>query len=41
MVAPINANNPTNVWNVNFNDGNVNDDDKTNTNHVRAGRGGS
>lgn len=36
-----NALDPTNAWNVNFNDGNVNNDDKTNTNRVRAVRGGS
>jgi len=34
-------NNPNNAWNVNFNDGNVNNDNKTNTNYVRAVRGGS
>ena len=36
-----NANNPTNAWNVNFNNGNVNNDDKRNNNFVRAVRGGS
>ena len=36
-----NANNPTNAWNVNFNDGNVNANNKSNTNFVRAVRGGS
>jgi hypothetical protein len=35
-----NSNNPTNAWNVNFNDGNVNNDNKTNNNYVRAVRGG-
>jgi hypothetical protein len=35
-----NANNPTNAWNVNFNNGNVNNNDKTNTFAVRAVRGG-
>ena len=35
-----NANNPSNAWNVNFNDGNVNANDKNNTLHVRAVRGG-
>jgi len=30
-----NANNPDNAWNVNFNNGNVNND-----NHVRGVRGG-
>jgi len=34
-------NNPTNAWNVNFNDGNVNANNKTNNNLVRAVRGGS
>ena len=34
------ANNPTNAWNVNFNDGNVNANNKTNNNYVRAVRGG-
>ncbi len=37
-----NADNPNNAWNVNFNDGNVNnDDDKDNHNYVRAVRGGT
>ena len=38
-----NANNPDNAWNVNFNDGNVNDnnDDKDNQNFVRAVRLGT
>lgn len=35
-----NADNPTNAWNVNLNDGNVNNDDKTNTNYVWPVRGG-
>jgi hypothetical protein len=35
------ANNPTNAWNVNFNDGNVNNNDKNNPLYVRAVRGGS
>ena len=35
-----NATNPTNAWNVNFNNGNVNVNNKSNTNHVRAVRGG-
>jgi Protein of unknown function (DUF1566) len=35
------ANNPTNAWNVNFNDGNVNANNKSNNNFVRAVRGGS
>ena len=29
------------AWNVNFNDGNVNANNKTNNNYVRAVRGGS
>jgi len=37
-----NANNPDNAWNVNFNDGNVNNDnDKDNHNYVRAVRRGT
>ena len=37
-----NANNPNNAWTVNFNNGNVNNDNKSNNNlHVRAVRGGS
>lgn len=35
------APNPTNPWIVNFNNGNVNNDDKTNNNYVRLARGGS
>ena len=34
-------NNPDNAWNVNFNDGNVNANNKSNNNYVRAVRGGS
>jgi hypothetical protein len=33
--------NPTNAWNVNFNDGSTNANNKSNNNHVRAVRGGS
>ena len=36
-----NANNPSNAWNVNFNDGHHNANNKTNNNYVRAVRGGS
>jgi len=32
--ATTNADDPTNAWIVNLNDGNVNNDDKTNTNYV-------
>ncbi|MGH8467805.1 MAG: hypothetical protein ACREVY_02045 [Gammaproteobacteria bacterium] len=32
---------PDNAWNVNFNNGNVNNDDKNNDLHVRAVLGGS
>ena len=35
-----NANNTSNAWNVNLNDGNVNNDDKTNSNYVWPVRGG-
>jgi len=35
-----NADNTSNAWNVNLNDGNVNNDDKTNTNYVWPVRGG-
>jgi hypothetical protein len=35
------ANNPNNAWNVNFNDGNVNANNKSNNNYVRAVRAGS
>jgi len=34
------ANNTDNAWNVNLNDGNVNNNDKTNTNYVWPVRGG-
>jgi len=34
-------NNPSNAWNVNFNDGNTNANNKTNNNYVRAVRAGS
>ncbi len=33
------ASNPTNAWNVNFNDGNTNNNNKTNANYVRCVRG--
>jgi len=36
-----NANNPDNAWNVNFNNGNVNWNNKTNTFHVRCVRAGA
>lgn len=39
--ATTNANNASNAWNVNFNNGDVNNDDKTNTNHVWCVRGGA
>jgi len=35
-----NANNPQNAWIVNFNNGNVNANNKTNNYRVRAVRGG-
>jgi hypothetical protein len=35
-----NAGNSTNAWNVNFDNGNVNNDDKNNPLRVRAVRGG-
>jgi hypothetical protein len=35
-----NVNNPTNAWIVNLNDGNVNNDNKTNSNYVWPVRGG-
>ena len=38
--ATTNATNPNNAWNVNFNNGNVNDN-KDNNNYVRAVRAGS
>jgi hypothetical protein len=34
------SNNTTNAWNVNLNDGNVNNDNKTNTNYVWPVRAG-
>jgi len=34
------ADNPTNAWNVNLNDGNVNANNKTNDNYVWPVRGG-
>jgi hypothetical protein len=34
-------NNPTNAWNVNFNDGNTNNNNKTNSLYVRGVRAGS
>jgi len=36
-----NANNTSNAWNVNFNDGNVNTNDKSNNNYVWCVRGGA
>lgn len=33
------ANNPDNAWNVNFNNGNVNWNNKSNNNYVRCVRG--
>ncbi len=38
--STINADNPNNAWNVNLNDGNVNNDNKTNDNHVWPVRSG-
>jgi uncharacterized membrane protein len=35
------ANNTDNAWNVNFNDGNANNDDVDNDNYVRAVRSGT
>jgi len=35
-----NVNNTTNAWNVNMNDGNVNNDNKTNDNYVWPVRSG-
>ena len=32
---------PANAWNVNFNNGNTNANNKTNTNHVRLVRSGA
>ena len=34
------ANNTNNAWNVNFNNGHVNNNNKNNDNHVRLVRGG-
>jgi hypothetical protein len=34
------ANNPANAWNVNFNNGNANANNKSNDNHARLVRGG-
>ena len=40
--ATSNANNATNAWNVDFNNGNVNNDDKSNdNNHAWCVRGGA
>ena len=39
--ATTNANNTSNAWDVNFNNGDVDNDDKTNTNHVWCVRGGA
>ena len=39
--ATTNASNPNNAWNVNFDNGNANDNDKNNDNYVRAVRAGS
>ena len=36
-----NVNNPANAWNVNLNDGNVNNNDKTNASYVWPVRGGA
>ncbi len=36
-----NANNTTNAWDVNFNNGNVDNNDKSNTNFVWCVRGGA
>jgi hypothetical protein len=38
--ATTNANNTSNAWDVNFNNGNVNNDDKDNNNFVWFARGG-
>jgi hypothetical protein len=40
-VGSTNADYPDNAWNVNFNDGNVNNNDKSNNNYVRCVRGGA
>ena len=39
--ATTNANNTSNAWDVNFNNGDVNNDDKTNNNFVWCARGGA
>lgn len=39
--AGVNAASTTNAWIVNFNNGNINNDNKTNTYYVRAVRGGA
>ncbi len=39
--ATTNATNTSNAWDVNFNNGNVDNDDKTNTNFVWCVRGGA
>lgn len=39
--ATTNANNTSNAWDVNFNNGDVNNDDKTNNNFVWCVRGGA
>ena len=36
--SSIYASNPNNSWNVNFNDGSTNNNDRTNTNYVRCVR---
>lgn len=36
-----NVNNPDNAWNVNFNNGNVNANNKSNNNYVRCVRSGA
>jgi hypothetical protein len=39
--ATTNANNATNAWAANFNDGNVDNNDKSNTHYVWCVRGGA
>ena len=39
-LATTNAENSANAWNVNFNNGNVNNDNKINSNHAWCVRGG-
>lgn len=39
--ATTNANNTSNAWDVNFNNGDVNNDDKSNSNFVWCVRGGA